>query len=237
MQLELWRQSLAAALHGAPASWPAAALAVHRSNWLGAREQALATAYPALKRVLGERCFATLARDFPAAESDLNLLGRGFPQWLRVVRCGRPELAALPYLVDLARLEWAVHAAYFAADDPAPDGGPYRRAQRAPRAYRFRVSASLSLLASRWPIAAIRRLNCAPGPAKSVAAGACHLVVWRQRVEPIVAELPAAAWRLLRAAQRGASVAEMLDSGMRPDAIGGFVAQGWITGTMRARRP
>ena len=74
-------------------------------------------------QLLGDTSFAGLARAFwrhgPPTCGDLGQWGAGLPAFLATA----PEMAEASYLVDLARLEWAVHGAASAADStPAPFG-------------------------------------------------------------------------------------------------------------------
>ncbi len=94
-------------------------LGIYRGN-LGANwDKALAAAYPVLRQLVGEDFFGGLARAygkaFAATDPDLNLFGAHFADFL----AGFEHVAELPYLPDMARLEWALHRSYYAADAPA----------------------------------------------------------------------------------------------------------------------
>ena len=86
-----------------------------QANW----RNALAAAYPVCERLVGgaffDECAARYAHAMPAREGDLNRFGASFASFV----AGDPHAAALCYLADVARLEWAVHLAAFAAD-PRP---------------------------------------------------------------------------------------------------------------------
>lgn len=77
--------------------------------------QVLKITYPVLNRFVGERYFGILARGYikkhPSTSGDLFSYGRHLPAFLN-------ELQVSPLLVELARLEWACHEAYQAADSP-----------------------------------------------------------------------------------------------------------------------
>lgn len=96
-------------------------LAVHRNTVQTSLADVLATAFPVVKRVIGEEFFAAFIRRFIAAHPprvpQLSEYGRELPAYI----ASSDQLKALPYLTDLARLEWARGEAYFAADaDPMP---------------------------------------------------------------------------------------------------------------------
>ena len=83
-------------------------LRIHRNTMLGALINALALTYPAIQRLVGEDFFAQVAREFiladPPRAALLTGYGAGFPDFLASYRL----LDGLPYLPDVARLEWAV---------------------------------------------------------------------------------------------------------------------------------
>ena len=93
--------------------------AIYRNNVFGSLVQALAAAYPVTCRVLGMPFFRGVARAyaraFPPERPELSAYGAGFAEHL----AGLSPLAAIPQLVELARLEWLMIEAYFAADAPA----------------------------------------------------------------------------------------------------------------------
>jgi hypothetical protein len=82
--------------------------------------QVLTITYPVLHRFVGDCYFGVLARGYlkhhPSTSGDLFLYGRHLPALLQ-------RLDAPPLLVALARLEWACHEVYQAADSPplSPD--------------------------------------------------------------------------------------------------------------------
>lgn len=75
--------------------------------------QVLKITYPVLVRLMGPRYFETLARGYlkvhPSTSGDLFPYGRLFPSFLG-------ELQVAPWLIELARLEWACHEVYQTAD-------------------------------------------------------------------------------------------------------------------------
>ena len=94
---------------------------VYRRGVRENRIAALAAAYPVVNRLVGEAFFREAAARhgdaFPAASGDLHLYGASFADFLATY----PHAAALEYLPDVARLEWAVHESHHAPDAPAFD--------------------------------------------------------------------------------------------------------------------
>ena len=93
-----------------------ARLAVYRSNVGANATRALAAIYPIVRRLVGAEFFDGLARAYcsahPSASGDLNELGERLADFVQTF----PPAQALPYLPDVARLEWLAHRAHYAAD-------------------------------------------------------------------------------------------------------------------------
>jgi hypothetical protein len=126
MQLAASQHSFLASLFrgGTPPAWlaeSARGFAVYRASYLANHVEALRDVYPVIDRLLGRDCFTALAGSYlaehPSTHADLHRFGAGFANHLRPLEA----LAALPYLPDVARLEWLAHGAFHAADAPAPD--------------------------------------------------------------------------------------------------------------------
>jgi hypothetical protein len=85
------------------------------------REQTIAAIYPTIATIVGEAMFAALAQEHAAwtspSSGDLNDYGERFADFI----AEHPHACALPYLVDVAHLEWAVHRARRAAGGPTMD--------------------------------------------------------------------------------------------------------------------
>jgi len=77
--------------------------------------QVLKITYPVLVQLMGPRYFETLARGYLkvhiSTSGDLSPFGRHVPSFLG-------DLQVAPWLIELARLEWACHEVYQAADSP-----------------------------------------------------------------------------------------------------------------------
>ena len=94
----------------------AARIAVYRNTVQASLTEVLAVAFPVTRRVVGEQFFANLAGRFatetPPRLPQLSAYGGDFAAFIEREDVGR----RLPYLADVARLEWARGEAYFAAD-------------------------------------------------------------------------------------------------------------------------
>jgi hypothetical protein len=98
---------------------PEARLALYRHHVLTTLTEVLQAAYPVVCRLVEARFFAYAADQFirqhPPAGPCLFEYGEAFPHFL----ADFPPCRALPYLPDVARLEWALHSVWY-AEDAAP---------------------------------------------------------------------------------------------------------------------
>lgn len=94
--------------------------ALYRGNLVANWSKALGSAYPMLQAIAGPESLRTLARAYgclhPSADGDLNRFGEELPRFLEEFEA-RCKLKEWPHLADLARLEWAVHRAFYACDE------------------------------------------------------------------------------------------------------------------------
>jgi hypothetical protein len=139
---------------------PERRLALYRNNTLLGLAEALRDGFPVVHRLVGTEFFDVLARHFvaehPPSSACLLDYGAEFPDGI----AGFEPAASVPYLPDVARLEWAWHEAFHAAD--APDFSvadlaavpPERQAE-----VHWRLQPSVRLLASRWPVLRIFQAN------------------------------------------------------------------------------
>lgn len=91
-------------------------LGVYRTNTLNSLTDVLASAYPVVERIVGVRFFSAVAQAFIAAHPPrqpvLYRYGDAFADFLSSFEPAKN----LPYLPDVARLEWARVESYFGAD-------------------------------------------------------------------------------------------------------------------------
>jgi hypothetical protein len=91
-------------------------LALYRNTMEGVLVRALALAFPAVRKLVGEEFFEGASRLFieraPPESACLDHYGRDFPGFLQAL----PQAASLPYLADVARLEWEVNLMLHALD-------------------------------------------------------------------------------------------------------------------------
>ncbi|MFN0303973.1 MAG: putative DNA-binding domain-containing protein [Burkholderiales bacterium] len=136
--------------HGAS---PADRLAVYRNNAYNNYRDALADVYPVVAKLVGEHFFGFAARRFiPAHRSrsgDLGAYGAEFAAFLKAL----PEARGLPYLFDIARLEWAWNVVFHARSaEPLALQRLAALSAEEQSALRFTLNPAVRLIASDYPI-------------------------------------------------------------------------------------
>ncbi len=138
-------------------------LAAYKANAGALAERALAAAFPTLQQLLGDESFAALARTFwrrhPPERGDVATWGEHLSSFIADDETLAPE----PYLADVARLEWAVHACERAADAAGVVEGLDLLASHDPAALRLRFAPGLALVASPHPVATIWQAHRSDG--------------------------------------------------------------------------
>ncbi len=134
---------------------PSRGLAAYRANAQASAQRALAAAYPVMAQMIGEENFAFLARDFlhqhPPCCGDLALWGEPLAAFVAQV----PQLADMPFLADVAQVEWALHACASAADRVQDAASFAALAEHDAKAQRFKLAPAAGVFASDYPATSI----------------------------------------------------------------------------------
>lgn len=135
-------------------------LGVYRTNTLNSLSDVLASAYPVVERIVGPRFFRALAEAFIAAHPPQQpVLYRYGGDMADFLQSFEPT-QELPYLADVARLEWARIESYFAADIAPLD--PQRFAEVPPvrlGEVAFTLHPSAGLISAAFPVFEIWSVN------------------------------------------------------------------------------
>jgi Putative DNA-binding domain len=193
-----------------------------QTNWHGA----LAGAYPVLRALVGDMYFDALARAYarahPSVSGDLNRFGDALPPF---VERYEPD-SRFRYFGDIARLEWALHCAYFASDvEPFSSGQWIELGGDRLLEARLCVHPACAAIASSYAIADVW-LAHQPGevfPA-DIDVPSWVLVV-RPQWRPVVIKQSAAAHAAFVGLRRGESLNEALDAAFAMDAEFDFARQ------------
>lgn len=189
---------------------PAARLQIHRNNMIISLTEALRTTFPVVTRLVGEHFFdfaaARFIRSAPPRQPRLADYGAGFAAFLAEFE----PATTLPYLPDVARLEWAVNEAYNASDEVPL--APAALVDLAPERYpalRMTLHSSCRFVSSIYPIKRIWLVNQPEAPEDGtidLAAGGVQLLVMRREFEVAIVELDAAEHDFLMALDAGRSI-------------------------------
>ncbi len=211
---------------------PKRRLEIYRHNVLSNLRGALADIYPVVRTIVGEAFFQHAADEFirvyPSHSGDLNQFGA---EWA-VFLAAYPHARELPYLADVARLEWGWHESFHAAD-----AGPFDLARLSSvppgqhGSLRLRLHDSVRLLASEFPLFRIWEVN-QPGFAGSMeidwTAGGDFLLLHRQGVEVAIRQLASSEWRFLSALAGDATLETAAEQALAVDEkfdLQGFLLQ------------
>lgn len=210
-------------------------LGIYAANVAGNWLKALAEAYPVARKIVGQPFFEHLARAYssahPSRSGDLNEYGADFPAFI----ADFSDTRDLPYLPDVAQMEWLAHRAHFAPDAPRFD--PARLAGISPTQYaalRFRLAPACGLLASDWPLARIWEIHqdgYGGAPSVDLTPATAQFLVLRPGWRVTVAKLEPAEFALLGAARRGESLGDALEAAFAADprSNGANVLARWVS--------
>lgn len=224
---------------------PAGGMGIYHDNRRANFRHALALAYPALRRLVGDEYFARLATQFLASEpsrsGDLHHAGAGFAAFVSAQFSLPGTAPRHACLGDVAALEWAWQEVFVAADAPVLD--PATLASTAESQWprlRFDLHPACRLVGSRYPIHALwtanrevpddlaHEIGDEVDATVDLDAGAEYVFLTRPRHEILVRCLTAAEYEFLRALQDSATLAEATDraSAANPqfDLLGTLVA-------------
>lgn len=221
---------------------PAEQLSIYRGSIRSSLTAALGEVYAVCRRLVGERFFSATAAAFILQERslspDLNDYGAAFADFLDAFA----PAATLPYLPDVARLEWAWHRAFYGPDSEAMDPDALRRASAAadPGRVLFHLQQNASLVESRYPVHRIWQANQHDRNGEEVvdlSKGGVSLLVWRRGPDRLMEPLEPSERCLLRALAEGLALGDVcvrLASEHPAANPGGSLAaglrRGWLAG-------
>jgi hypothetical protein len=196
---------------------------IYRNTFLMGLTKALQLCFPAVQRLVGGEFFDGVAQHFvtqhPPREAYLNHYGADFPAFLGQFQ----PAASLPYLPDVARLEWAVNGALHCVDTDPLD---LQRLALVPPDEQGRLRLvghpSVHLLRLDYPADAIWRAVLAEDDrqlgAIDIEGGPVHLLVERGEGGVQVVRLETPAWQFAERLLAGDPIELALDTSVSFDA-------------------
>jgi hypothetical protein len=210
-------------------------LAIYTQGYPARITESLREAYPATAHILGDGSFGLLAQRYlahlPDSQRNLNDIGSALPALLK----SDPLTSELPFLPDLARLEWAVTRCFHS--DPAEPCdiskcGTWEMDDWA--GARIGFPPSMQLVCSVWPLRELRDARHSDRSSIDVdlLGRPDRVLVYRKGfevVEESVGEIEATAVEGLRAgAGLGEVTASLAAAGARADAVSRLFAR-WVS--------
>jgi uncharacterized protein len=196
-------------------------LAIYRGSVQAKVERALSAAYPITAQIVGGAFFAAMASAYakstPSTHADLNCYGAEFSAFLESFE----HAQNLPYLPDVARMEWLMHRAHYAGDAAPFDAAALvALPPDAQEHLRLTLHPAVGLLASPYPLTRIRDIH-QPGYAGSMevepAVETQYVLVSRPRFRVEVDAIGAGSFAFLEAHTRGESLTGALTAALAAD--------------------
>ena len=193
--------------------------AVHRNNFRHTLTEALVESFPVVRALVGADFFTGLAHAYVNARPPRSPIllehGCGFPEFL----AGFAPAADVPYLADVAELEWLRLHAFHAADDALADPAALA-AVTTPQlaATRARLHPSAAWRRSRFAAHSLWQAHQHPEAERDAALAALEptapedALVLRDGAEIRVLRLPPGGWAWLTALAADAPLGDALDA-------------------------
>ncbi|WP_020405573.1 DNA-binding domain-containing protein [Hahella ganghwensis] len=186
-------------------------LSIYRNNVTAGLTQYLKEVYPVIEKLVGQEFFEAMCERYIRKEQpeqgDVHLYGEGFAGFL----CGFDPLAALPYLADVACLEWHHHRAYYITEQPPLD---LTTDQEQLLQSRPVLNTGVAIVHSRFPVDAIWQQARDHESEFNVdlESGPVTVLVFRHQQQVQVWNLSEAASALLLSVQSGNTLGEAIES-------------------------
>ena len=187
---------------------------VYRNNVAVSLTEAMRTGFPVITKLLGQKNMDGLSglflRAHPPSSPLMMHYGDAFPSFLEKM----DQLADLPYLADVARLELALRRSYHATDaDPIV---PDMLGQLPPEELmvaRLTLVPAAILIRSPWPIHALWRYNTQPD-APTPTPGAQDVLITRAEFDPIPQLLPSGGGDWIEALISGQTIGDAFNTAL-----------------------
>ncbi len=195
-------------------------LEIYLNNVVGNLTDAMLATYPLVKILTGDDFATVMMRSCvlqnPPREACLAHYGGALPEFIE----NFAPAAGLPYLADVARLEWAINEAYHAPDDAPLSSAEIEALPETGLAeMNLRLRQSARLVKSNWPLESIRSF-CLSYDEKtsgelSLEGEGCRFLVFRPELTVAVIKLAADEYAFFEALARGLVLGAALDATLR----------------------
>lgn len=184
---------------------PAARLRIYRNSSTQIHTNALQTAYPAIRALVGAEFFEHVASRYrtahPSTSGNLQTFGAYFPDFLESLT----HDSSTPYLGDVARLEWLRQCTILAGTTPALD--PIEATQRIAQlsgSLSIKLHPSMHCFASGYPVYTLWHYAMQPGDERlSAPETSERVVLWRETGKVVMIVLDKASFHCVNALTQG----------------------------------
>jgi hypothetical protein len=211
---------------------------IYRNSVHGILSQHLAALYPVCRQLIGEQRFDVLCDTFIDQHSPDTPYLPGFGEALVDYLKQHAAFKTLSWVVDVAQLEWARHAAWHSANQPVSDFSKlaqFDEAQQAALCFALPQSAQLLHVSTAadevWLAHQSQDIQQISAQLATIQLDSeTTLIIWRQGRSLQQSRLTPVQWRFLRAIQQGVTL-EGLSSGFEAELatlLATAVQQGWV---------
>lgn len=191
---------------------------IYRNNRMVSLIDNLKATYPAVCKLVGDEYFAAVARDYiyecPPVSPVMAEYGGGFSEFIK----RSPNAEKIPYIADVASLEWACLQSSHARDSAVLPVDIL--ASFSPEEYGFLCFTphpSLFFVSSRWAVGSLWSATQNSDAPQLNVESAEHIVVVRPELEVVVQILPASGAALLNSLLKGQPLLEAVTSVIQRD--------------------
>lgn len=196
-------------------------LQIYRNNFIISLREALAGVYPVVQKLVGDEFFQHLVHEYvqryPSRTGNLHDFGDEFASFLQDF----PGLEALPYLPDVARLEWAYHQVFHTSEQRVLKIGELvSLGEQQTAGLIFQISSGCIFFASDYPVLGIWQANQAGNDELTVSLdeGGDQFVVVRHGQQVEFHPLRAGVYALLESLAQNKNFAEACEHALSVDA-------------------
>ena len=191
---------------------------------------------------MGDICFTQLAKgycqQYPLKDSHLNRYGLHFPRWLANEISQHSAFEGLPYLPELAELEWQINQSYYAMDLANFLQAPHHHLtalaelnEEMQQQAILLLRPDVALLSCHYPVQQVWGKHKGLHGAAVPAGLSCrYLVVYRDRFKVSLSVISQAEMQLLQAIQSGRNLSQITHSKHDISLLPKLIERQWICG-------
>lgn len=218
-----------------------AQLAIYRGSVIGGLVDAMSGIYPAVKAAVGEKFFEAMATRYvaehPSRSASLDAYGQYFVDFIG----GFKPAETLPYLKDIAWLDWHWHRAFHQADPSALSWEELSQvSEEAYPQLRFELIDSLYCFTSNFPISKIWAMSRYPDDEAQevdLTSGGEAVVVYRSGLDVVVDAVSQEVYWMLKSIKKRDSFGTICESWLSKfphkemtPVLNHVVSQAWLSG-------